>query len=364
MKIATALRVINERINILQKYLDKTQESKDDKEHKNRNLAHYANVMMVELLECLENYSKSPDEQTLEKIKELTGNTIVPLIDRNKQTVDSYNQMMYSLHEKAEEIKAKGELSGAERKELSDINTAIIDYNSARQDVKSYLYEYETALDELREFIINAESEQFDQLLTESISKKETETTETAEINETTETEEIEQEETDEETPIKDGTMEEEDIESDGQERDVGNQDGNQEVWIVMSKTKADGLRVESFTEPITYEQVYELCKEQGDEIKDIRIFTLESGDALDAFKTIVSSFVLEIYNENVNWESTILPYSVIGNRIMVDKCFVETNDGNEYEITPDDLISGGEPEDDGGTDDDEKNDDYEKYPI
>lgn len=172
----TAIKVINDRIKILETYLEDTKEKTDDSIQLNRSVSIHAKEMFLELRETIENYNQLlssgvNNEDLCDKIKELVGSTMVPLVERNKQIIDSYKQMMFSLYQKSEEIKAKGnDISDADKKELNDINIALIDYDKAKKDVQEYLDEYEAALEEIKELVIEKEVEQITGIIDQSVS--------------------------------------------------------------------------------------------------------------------------------------------------------------------------------------------------
>lgn len=111
-------------------------------------------------------------------------------------------------------------------------------------------------------------------------------------------------------------------------------------VWIVMAQTKQGLLLSERFGTPITNEEIYDYYRKQGYEVIDSKVLMVKNSSVLDTFKDAVADLVMEKYNEKVDWDSSVLPYSVVGDKMIFQKCFVQTNKGNEYEISPNDLIS------------------------
>lgn len=111
-------------------------------------------------------------------------------------------------------------------------------------------------------------------------------------------------------------------------------------VWIVMAKTKEGMLLSERFETPMTNEEVYNHYKKQGYEVIDSKVFMLKNSSVLNAYKDAVADFVMEKYNQNVDWDSSIISYNIVGDKMIVQNCFVMTDNGNEYEISPNDLLN------------------------
>lgn len=109
---------------------------------------------------------------------------------------------------------------------------------------------------------------------------------------------------------------------------------------IALSKTKNGLLLSERFDKQITHKQLFDYYKKRGYEIIDSNIFKVTNEDVLDVFKDAISKFVKEKYNELVDWQNTLLSYNIVGDRIITQSCFVQTKNGNEYKITPNDLVN------------------------
>lgn len=60
----------------------------------------------------------------------------------------------------------------------------------------------------------------------------------------------------------------------------------------------------------------------------------------INVFKDAISKFIKEKYNELVDWENTLLAYDIVDHRIISQSCFVQTMNGNEYNITPNDIVN------------------------
>jgi hypothetical protein len=111
-------------------------------------------------------------------------------------------------------------------------------------------------------------------------------------------------------------------------------------VYIALSKTKNGLLLSERFDKQITHQQLVDYYKKRGYEIIDSNIFKVTNKDVLDVYKDAISKFIEEKYNELVDWENTFLSYEIVGDRIIAQSCFVQTQNGKEYKITPNDLVN------------------------
>ena len=112
------------------------------------------------------------------------------------------------------------------------------------------------------------------------------------------------------------------------------------DVFIALSKTKNGLLLSERFDKEITHKQLFDYYKKRGYEIIDSNIFKVTNKDVLDVFKDAISKFIKEKYNELVDWDNSILSYQIVGDRIIAQSCFVQTKNGNQYKITPNDLFN------------------------
>ena len=144
-----------------------------------------------------------------------------------------------------------------------------------------------------------------------------------------------------------------------GKKESFDNGGGVDVVWIALSKTKNGLLLSERFDKQITHKQLFDFYKKMGYEIIDSNIFKVTNKGALDVFKDAISKFIKEKYNELVDWENSLLSYEIVGDRIIAQSCFVQTKNGNEYKITPNDLLN--KKFNDGGGVDDDLEDDFKK---
>jgi DNA-binding transcriptional MerR regulator len=111
-------------------------------------------------------------------------------------------------------------------------------------------------------------------------------------------------------------------------------------VHIALSKTKNGLLLSERFDKQITHKQLFDYYKKKGYEIIDSNIFKVTNKGVLDVFKDAISKFIKAKYNELVDWQNTLLSYKIVGDRIIAQSCFVQTKNGNEHKITPNDLVN------------------------
>lgn len=165
----TAIKVINDRVKILEDYLTKTKDDDSNQVRINRAQSESVKNNFLSLLESISNYreflkSGVNNEDLAEKITELSSSTMIPLVERNKQILDSYKQMQYSFYERAKELEEKSNgvlenLSQEERSDLNYFNSMAFEYDKAKKDVVDYLYEYEIALEEIKELVISGEVE-------------------------------------------------------------------------------------------------------------------------------------------------------------------------------------------------------------
>ena len=183
----TANKVIDDRIVILDSFLEKTKDSTEPGVQMNRGNALHAKGLFGQLKLAIQEHTNLlnvgvDNEDLTEKIKELAGQTMVPLVERNKQMVDSYKQMIFNLHQRGEEIKKIGredikKIGNVELKaELNGIEETMIQYDIAKKETKDYLEEYETALEEIKEFVISKEVDEIAEIIEENETVEENET--------------------------------------------------------------------------------------------------------------------------------------------------------------------------------------------
>ena len=126
MKIAE--KVIEERIEILNSYIQKNENSNDPTILMNMSSAIYTKDLFEKL-------NKSIIENNYEEISELLPDTILRLIQRNKELLEKYDNIILNLNDQ-------------------DKN----EYQKVKEDVLSYLKEYEEALNEIQTLVENTKN--------------------------------------------------------------------------------------------------------------------------------------------------------------------------------------------------------------
>lgn len=165
----TAIKVISDRISILDKYLADTNDDDSPDSRRSRGKALWAKNLFCELLDVVNRYTEFlksgvNNEDLADKIRELLGQTMIPLVERNKEMISSYKRMIFEFSEKGEAIKKKGQgiqdyvMPNSDREEISYLNTMMIEYDKVKKDTIEYLEEYETGLEEIKELVIGGEA--------------------------------------------------------------------------------------------------------------------------------------------------------------------------------------------------------------
>lgn len=165
----TATKVIIDRISILEKYLKDTNDDDSPDSRRSRGKALWAKNLFAELLDVVNRYTEFlrsgvNNEDLADKIRELLGQTMIPLVERNKEMISSYKRMIFEFSEKGEAIKKKGQgiqdyvMPNSDREEISYLNTMMIEYDKVKKDTIEYLEEYETGLEEIKELVIGGEA--------------------------------------------------------------------------------------------------------------------------------------------------------------------------------------------------------------
>ncbi|MDD3875414.1 MAG: hypothetical protein PHT69_02220 [Bacteroidales bacterium] len=91
--------------------------------------------------------------------------------------------------------------------------------------------------------------------------------------------------------------------------------------------------------EPIlatSFEDAYEKAKKYYD-ISAIEIPTKESG--IERFKTALGIYIAERYQEEVDWDRSLISYEKSNNNKQIQRAEVTTLQGNEYTVYPTDLV-------------------------
>ena len=174
----TANKVINDRITILDNFINKTADSKAPADKYHRSEAIKAKDLFSQLKLALEEYTNLSNggadsnilSELVDKITELSSMTMVPLVERNKQSLDNYKHIIFNFSERKNQLEDLIEANEngpvnqnidviALKSELNDVNINMINYNKAKSDIVDYIEEYEIAVDQIRSLVSGEESE-------------------------------------------------------------------------------------------------------------------------------------------------------------------------------------------------------------
>jgi hypothetical protein len=169
----TAIKVINDRINILQQFIEKNKESKEPGVKVHRDAAVSVMLLFSQLQDAIDEHSRlinagQVNEELVDTIKALLSQTMVPLIERNKQIIASYNDMLGVLIDKKSKVTAL-QGPGGSTQEFDDINTTISLYETSKTSTIYFLSEYEVAFEEIKEMLIGDEVQSAINIATESV---------------------------------------------------------------------------------------------------------------------------------------------------------------------------------------------------
>jgi hypothetical protein len=164
-----ANKVIDDRIAILDGFIEKSKDNPEPVIQINVTDAREAKGLFVQLKLAIEEHTNLlngglNDKDLVDKIKELVSVTMFQMVERNKQKVEGYKQKIYNLEEKCKEIKSRVALMTADghgplRAELIETEKTISIQEQMRAETIVYLQEYEVALEEIKEFIGGKEVE-------------------------------------------------------------------------------------------------------------------------------------------------------------------------------------------------------------
>ena len=119
---------------------------------------------------------------------------------------------------------------------------------------------------------------------------------------------------------------------------DGGVAEGN-EVFITNALTTDKRILSKIFDYPITHKQLYDHYKKQGYEIKESQIYNITNREVLQNYKDALANYIKQKFSKNINFDLTLIPYSVVQDKMIFDSHSVITSDGNEIEINPNDLF-------------------------
>jgi hypothetical protein len=110
--------------------------------------------------------------------------------------------------------------------------------------------------------------------------------------------------------------------------------------YLVCVFTDDNKVVSEILDYPITHKEVFEKYSKQGYIVKDAQIEQVENLDVIELYKKTLQDYILERYNEIIDWEVTFIPYEILDKKAIISTTFVTTENGNEYKIEPIDLFS------------------------
>ncbi len=170
--MTTASKVINDRLLILNNFIEKTANSTEPSDIHHRGEALRAKELFSQLQLAIEehinltNNGATDPEIMLEltdKIKELAGSTMIPLVERNKEIIDNYKKNIESFSQKKIELEEFINLHSSgpfpanyesAKAELDIVDKTMINYDKAKKDTSEYLFEYERALEEITKLVM------------------------------------------------------------------------------------------------------------------------------------------------------------------------------------------------------------------
>ena len=174
-KITVSSKVINDRIEILNSFIAKTAFSNEGSDKYHRDEAVRAKDLFEKLKLAIEKYAELYNKETpgdsdalilealTDNIKELAGSTMVPLVERNKQTIETYKQQIFNFSQRKIELEeAINIYSGDGPKpaehsalvsELNEVDIMMLKYDGIKKDTVEYLDEYELALEEIKSLV-------------------------------------------------------------------------------------------------------------------------------------------------------------------------------------------------------------------
>ena len=164
----TAQKVIKDRIEILDNVFEKTKNNTSDQ-------ANMAKEQIIKVRGLFDNLQKTIDgylslrengqhsEDYSEAIKELTGQTIIPLIERSNEQIESFKEMEEALRYKLNETDIPEE-------ELKKVRESLFFYKEAIESTVNFSKEYQVALEEIKELLIAEEVEEIAEMVHEDLS--------------------------------------------------------------------------------------------------------------------------------------------------------------------------------------------------
>lgn len=170
--MTTASKVINDRLLILNNFIEKTANSTEPSDLHHRGEAIHAKELFSQLQLAIEEHTNltnggATDPEIMleltDKIKELAGSTMIPLVERNKQIIDNYKKNIEAFSQKKIALEEFINLHSSgpfpsnyesAKAELEIIDKTMFDYDKAKKDTSDYLWEYERALEEITKLVM------------------------------------------------------------------------------------------------------------------------------------------------------------------------------------------------------------------
>jgi|688.fasta_scaffold22402_14 hypothetical protein len=164
----TAQKVIKDRIEILDNVFEKTKNNTSDQANMAREQIIKVRGLFDQIQKTIDGYLSLREdgqhsEDYSEAIKELTGQTIIPLIERSNEQIESFKNMEEGLRYKLNEI----DITEQELKKLSE---SLNFYKEAIESTINFRNECQVALEEIKELLIAEEVEEIAEMTHEDLS--------------------------------------------------------------------------------------------------------------------------------------------------------------------------------------------------
>jgi hypothetical protein len=164
----TAQKVIKDRIEILDNVFEKTKNNTSDQANMAREQIIKVRGLFDQIQKTIDGYLSLREdgqhsEDYSEAIKELTGQTIIPLIERSNEQIESFKNMEEGLRYKLNEI----DITEQELKKLSE---SLNFYKEAIESTINFRNECQVALEEIKELLIAEEVEEIAEMMHEDLS--------------------------------------------------------------------------------------------------------------------------------------------------------------------------------------------------
>jgi hypothetical protein len=121
-------------------------------------------------------------------------------------------------------------------------------------------------------------------------------------------------------------------------QKDFGGREIKNTKYLVCVFTDDNRILSEILDYPITHKEVFEKYSKEGYIVIYAQIEQVENIDVIELYKKTLQDYILERYNEIINWEVTFIPYEILDKKAIISTTFVTTENGNEYKFEPIDL--------------------------